>query len=1298
MDAQDSPVDPSFSPSNDEDAASEAEETAAFATFNKALLILPVDALNATVSCITCVLYVISTYVNSEALFLLDLALGGYFVFDLVIRFVLATDRRRHWSSFSTWLDVITILPSFAELAIVLSPPRQRYATSDLQGTYWVELFMTARVLRILRLARIFSYVQSELTRQSMKIVLTIVALIYIAAGAMQAVERDALDWEFHDMCYFIIITLTTVGYGSDIAPVTDIGRIAICAFIVVSLLLIPVQTNEMIRILKMHGGGHASRQFHPQGDQFHFVLAGSNVGAHNLLTFLSQLLRSQLQPVQAHVVLIQNSHPPYPIERIMRSATYQSMLTYLEGNIMDDADLNRAQVYSPHCRAVVLCANRTTADLQKEDDRNIVKALALKTYFLRHRIDSVRICLQLYHWESRRRHLFGVLKGEGDIVIVIEAYKAALLAKSVLCRGLCAFIHNLLVRGSAVGTTGALSEEEIALEMPSDWTYAYYLGRTMQLVVAPLTAPWEGFDFHDVVSMFYEETHSILFALEYPQSDGIAATRAAILLNPICFTIYDPASTPPSDTNNLKPPSHGSRRRDSTEDEKRSVIRGFWLTSQPERIRDLAEGGPQLFRRKVAPRPTAYTYAPSSPDVPEVTEMGGGRKRVSLIDEFGQPVPRAVPEMEQSPSREESFHETPADEGGNCTEREPSPMPPPAEADSTNKTSGLPLAFEEAGANSTQGTLTLPIETRRCGEPSVRPTRWQRRDRLPSVTDAAETMTLDLFDRNLRTNYHISSADPEGSPRIFIWWPRSSECIIDNAQHLSGHIVICGARPSLIPLVHHLRCKSIFGNRVLPIVLLTATHPGVSLWRSMAYLRDIYIVLGSSMETIDLWRANIGKARMVIILHQRERMRLQANVLHQDDIVDVSTIFTYKAIKRTWPHKSVVCDLEFTTNISALCAEGLIKPSQAQNSDGLADMRSGPAERLSPESSLYSPIFASGEVLPSALLDGLTVKALESRAFLHLIETLLQVQAPPSLPSSWVNVQPPVYQKLPISKPTRRKRPASLTSAITGSVKSINPFTPCTPQREGSISSRSRRRRSSMMIFARFIKGMRQSGSSKVLSMQHTSASGLQSTVTGLSPRLRRKRTEGLKYVPHESIETSTLQLIRVPPEFELSTYGDMVDEFIGMRRIIPLGLLVGGGVHDNPLPYVLTNPPPRTRLTSADHVYVLQPPVSTASPPGKAQSASHRGSPDFQPAIRQASQRMRGLMERVHRLRNRAQNLDRELKQGLLSERVTQEVRETIHSELQLQRRQTVGLPHVLPPAPVNEGDPPQQNEDAE
>ena len=88
---------------------------------------------------------------------------------------------------------------------------------------------------------------ETEVRKQIFQIVQTLIQLVYISAGMFMIVEntkrRGAEVLDFHTSIYFVVVTLSTVGYG-DINPVTDLGNVMVLAVILMTIVIIPRQTN----------------------------------------------------------------------------------------------------------------------------------------------------------------------------------------------------------------------------------------------------------------------------------------------------------------------------------------------------------------------------------------------------------------------------------------------------------------------------------------------------------------------------------------------------------------------------------------------------------------------------------------------------------------------------------------------------------------------------------------------------------------------------------------------------------------------------------------------------------------------------------------------------------------------------------------------------------------------------------------------------------------------------------------------------------------------------------------------
>ena len=141
--------------------------------------------------------------------------------------------------------------------------PLQLYSLVDLIAVVpmvlggWDILFVRLlRSFRILLLLRFFDR-NRFLRRLSLtdnqilvRIFLTLLCLLFIAAGLIYHVEHNTPGTGIHtflDAFYFTLVTMTTVGFG-DITPLSTEGRLVTLLMILAGITLIPWQISELVR------------------------------------------------------------------------------------------------------------------------------------------------------------------------------------------------------------------------------------------------------------------------------------------------------------------------------------------------------------------------------------------------------------------------------------------------------------------------------------------------------------------------------------------------------------------------------------------------------------------------------------------------------------------------------------------------------------------------------------------------------------------------------------------------------------------------------------------------------------------------------------------------------------------------------------------------------------------------------------------------------------------------------------------------------------------------------------------
>ncbi len=191
-------------------------------------------------SFVSLAVFVAQTYPLSSSLetclSIIDKTILVIFTFEYALRFWSATNRRKFFFSFFSIIDLIAILP------LVLGFMDIRF----------IRIFRWFRILRVVRFwqleIRLFGVkVQNGLVLS--RIFLTLFTLIFVYAGLIYQVEHQINSQglqNFFDAFYFVVVTMTTVGYG-DVIPLSQPGRMMTVLMIFTGVLFIPWQLSELI-------------------------------------------------------------------------------------------------------------------------------------------------------------------------------------------------------------------------------------------------------------------------------------------------------------------------------------------------------------------------------------------------------------------------------------------------------------------------------------------------------------------------------------------------------------------------------------------------------------------------------------------------------------------------------------------------------------------------------------------------------------------------------------------------------------------------------------------------------------------------------------------------------------------------------------------------------------------------------------------------------------------------------------------------------------------------------------------
>ena len=173
----------------------------------------------------------------------LDLVVALVFLVEYLLRLYGAENRVAEATDPYSVADLLAILPS---LLVVVLPA---VAAVELAFLRVVRVVRVLRFYRFTRDAEFFFGTISEEALRAVKLLLTVLVLLFLSAGLFYSVEHEvnpAVSY-FGVAFYYTVVTLSTVGFG-DVLPVTRAGRWVTVVSILAAVVLIPRQASRIVR------------------------------------------------------------------------------------------------------------------------------------------------------------------------------------------------------------------------------------------------------------------------------------------------------------------------------------------------------------------------------------------------------------------------------------------------------------------------------------------------------------------------------------------------------------------------------------------------------------------------------------------------------------------------------------------------------------------------------------------------------------------------------------------------------------------------------------------------------------------------------------------------------------------------------------------------------------------------------------------------------------------------------------------------------------------------------------------
>lgn len=491
------------------------------------------------ISLFSSLFYIACTYYPAMFFILdyLDFGVCIIYLCEYSINFCLAHHRLNWVLSTESILDLLTSVPPMFSLT-----------SQGMDNNALLNFVNISRVLRIIRFFRLFLIYKSgenDVKKQIWMIINTLIMLVLICSGIIQIVEKDEVErrisltvdvftrdqllmrTKFHHYIYFIVVTISTVGYG-DIVPYTLMGKLIVMGLIFFTIVLIPKQTNDLIQLMSAQSE-YARKRYTASNDVSHIILTG-DISLDSLKSFCQELFHPDHGTQYRHAVIINSQLPSREMELFLNEKGNDGKIFYLEGDPMNEKDLLRADIGK--ARACIIFNNKNSHDSYSSDHQNLLLGLYIKkfVYNINHDIlenpvpresitdlaiansanTNFRLCIQLIKPESKY-HYFNSLQSiykkrmPPDQLIIIEEIKMNLLSKSCITPGILTLISNLVMSASTLPNGN-----------DSEWLKEYSEGRGHEIYRIQLSDYYKNYNFLDLVKEVYSQAQAILFAIEF--------------------------------------------------------------------------------------------------------------------------------------------------------------------------------------------------------------------------------------------------------------------------------------------------------------------------------------------------------------------------------------------------------------------------------------------------------------------------------------------------------------------------------------------------------------------------------------------------------------------------------------------------------------------------------------------------------------------------------------------------------------------------------------------------------------
>ena len=457
------------------------------------------DVLILVGSILLCANYIAESYSASyEAVQyynLVEKIITMFFIFDVIVaRIVFDGDTLGFLLKPSTIIDLLIIIPSMLDFVRL-----EDQQSANILNTF--QLFRFLRIMKIAEIMEAFASFErvSEVSKRLLHLFLTILCIVFISAGVFQVLENDvkqlleynclysnaATNWQpscsptvpfdaskpgdcdcndyncvsfystwdskgkpsmvlcpqytYLDCLYYLMVTLSTVGYG-DIAPTYNLSRAMVIVLLIVIIVVLPEQVNKMSSIVAAASSPYV-KKYKPAMSHIHHVILWGNVNNKNKLDrFFREFFneaRIGFSGREYYAVAFSEEEPCNEVRSYLMFSQAKEKLTYIVGSVTNVDDMRR--IKADKATAIFFLCNETNKipNLIVENDKlTVAQCLGVQAYDR-----NLEIVAQLSSHESREALIYNHV----DVILSYDHYTASVAAKNAMCPGFAPFLQNMI-------------------------------------------------------------------------------------------------------------------------------------------------------------------------------------------------------------------------------------------------------------------------------------------------------------------------------------------------------------------------------------------------------------------------------------------------------------------------------------------------------------------------------------------------------------------------------------------------------------------------------------------------------------------------------------------------------------------------------------------------------------------------------------------------------------------------------------------------------------------------------------